>query len=205
MLSNLHSLLIQPIKKSISNGIKGTIGEIKLRLVIFFLLGSAYKVINNVTIQLSNNKTSQIDHILVSRHGVFVLETKNYKGDITINETTGSWTQSFRQSTYKFYSPIRQNEGHISSLKYLLKNKDYPYFNIICFVGTASFYQPNLPPEVSVGLVSAINLIKSHPKKVLTKETVNHIVKKIKKDKMPNNRRTKRIHLKNVRANRKRW
>ena len=125
----------------ISNAIKGAIGELKVRFVVWSYLGFTHKTLNNVTIELPNNRTSQIDHILISCYGIFVIETKNFKGDITIDESSGYWTQSFNSISYQFYSPIRQNSNHIRSLKYLLEDKDYPYFNVVCFVGSASFRQ----------------------------------------------------------------
>lgn len=38
-----------------------------------------YKVINNLTIN-TDRGTSPIDHVIVSKHGIFVIETKNYIG-----------------------------------------------------------------------------------------------------------------------------
>ncbi len=38
-----------------------------------------YHLMNHVTLQLKDG-TTQVDHILVSRFGVFVIETKDYKG-----------------------------------------------------------------------------------------------------------------------------
>jgi hypothetical protein len=38
-----------------------------------------YHLLNNVTLRLKDG-TTQIDHLLVSKFGVFVIETKDYKG-----------------------------------------------------------------------------------------------------------------------------
>ena len=38
-----------------------------------------YKVLNDVMVRTQNGKTSQIDHIVVSAYGIFVIETKNYR------------------------------------------------------------------------------------------------------------------------------
>src|SRR5450631_2320313 len=65
--------------------IKGAIGE---KSVAFFLSGldkTKYKLINNIMLQVGN-KTTQIDHVIVSNYGIFVIETKNYKGWIVGNE-----------------------------------------------------------------------------------------------------------------------
>lgn len=52
-----------------------------------------YHRINNVTLPKNNGMTTQIDHIIVSVFGIFVIETKNYKGWIFGNEKQEKWTQ----------------------------------------------------------------------------------------------------------------
>jgi len=44
----------------------------------------SYHLMNNVTLR-RNNGTTQVDHILIARSGVYVIETKNYKGWIFAN------------------------------------------------------------------------------------------------------------------------
>jgi hypothetical protein len=51
-----------------------------------------YHLMNHITIQMKDG-TTQVDHILVSRFGVFVIETKNYTGWIFANAEQKSWTQ----------------------------------------------------------------------------------------------------------------
>lgn len=43
-----------------------------------------YTVLNNCTFQVSEQLTTQIDHTVVSRFGIFVVETKNYQGWILV-------------------------------------------------------------------------------------------------------------------------
>lgn len=69
---------------------RGYFGE---KSVAFFLSGldkTKYKVINNIMLQVGN-KTTQIDHVIVSNYGIFVIETKNYKGWIIGNEFDDNW------------------------------------------------------------------------------------------------------------------
>ena len=62
----------------------------------------------------------QIDHVVVSRKGIFVLETKNYTGWIFGNENSQNWTQVIYKRKEKFYNPIWQNFDHIQALKEFL-------------------------------------------------------------------------------------
>jgi hypothetical protein len=60
---------------------------------------------NHVTLQLTDG-TTQIDHILVSRFGVFVIETKDYKGWIFADATRANWTQVLFKVKFKFQNPF---------------------------------------------------------------------------------------------------
>lgn len=75
-------------------------------------LPDEYVKLNDLLFE-SNGHTTQIDHIVVSPYGVFVIETKGYKGWIMGGENTEYWTQVIYDSKHKFYNPIRQNEGHV--------------------------------------------------------------------------------------------
>ena len=184
------------------NGLKGFFGEIKIRLVMWCFLWFGWKVYHNVTVQLSGGGTSQIDHVIISRAGVLVIETKNYKGLIRANEHATHWQQVFKSASYDFYSPIKQNNGHISALKYMLKTKKPPFFNLVCFVGEARF-DGNPPPQVTVGAlgaVRAIKAIKRKHKKSMTKAEVEALAGALEQRRMPNNRKTRKTHLKNVKS-----
>jgi hypothetical protein len=111
--------------------IKGYLGE---KSVSFFLSGldeSKYKIINNIMLQ-AGDKTSQIDHVIVSNYGIFVIETKNYKGWIIGNEYDDYWKQVIYKRREKLRNPIKQNFGHIQALKEQLS--EYPDINYISIV-----------------------------------------------------------------------
>lgn len=117
--------------------IKGFIGEKTVTSILYLLNSSKYKVINDVVLN-TQGKTSQIDHIVVSDFGVFVIETKNYKGWIIGSETSEYWTQVLFKHKEKFYNPIRQNFGHIQALKNCLYEfPNIKYISIIVFSSKA--------------------------------------------------------------------
>jgi hypothetical protein len=78
-----------------------------------------YHLMNHVTLRMSNG-TTQIDHILVSKFGVFVIETKDYKGWIFANENQAKWTQVLFKWKFKFQNPIIQNMRHVRAVQNLL-------------------------------------------------------------------------------------
>ena len=60
---------------------KGVAGELVVSYFLDKLDRSKYFVLNDITFKL-NDRTTQIDHIVVSCYGIFVIETKNWKGSI---------------------------------------------------------------------------------------------------------------------------
>lgn len=61
---------------------KGWIGETRVKWIIKKTKIGVRYVINNLVIKTDDNKTCQIDHILINSNGIFVIETKNYSGRI---------------------------------------------------------------------------------------------------------------------------
>jgi hypothetical protein len=112
--------LIYYVKKPI---IKGFLGEKAISIILSRLDSKKYRVINDLMIEVEG-KTSQIDHVIISNYGIFVIETKNYKGWIIGDEYSEYWTQVIYKRKEKLYNPIRQNYGHVQALKNYLS--DYP-------------------------------------------------------------------------------
>jgi Nuclease-related domain len=98
-----------------------------------------YHLMNHITLRLRDG-TTQIDHILVSRFGVFVIETKDYKGWIFANDKQTNWTQVLFKQKFEFQNPIFQNLRHIRAVQALL---DFPppenIKSIVVFTGEAEF------------------------------------------------------------------
>ena len=65
--------------------IRGHVGEKKVSAFLSTLPSYEYRSFNDILLA-TDSGTTQIDHIVVSRFGIFVIETKNYRGWITGNE-----------------------------------------------------------------------------------------------------------------------
>jgi Nuclease-related domain len=98
-----------------------------------------YHLMNHVTLQMKDG-TTQVDHILVSRFGVFVIETKDYKGWIFANAMQPNWTQVLFNFKFKFQNPIFQNIRHVRAVQGLL---DFlppgAIKSVVVFTGEAEF------------------------------------------------------------------
>ena len=99
----------------------------------------SYHLLNHVTLKYGS-RTTQIDHILVSRYGVFVIETKNYKGWIYANAKHPNWTQVLFRAKFKFQNPIHQNHLHVVAVRQLLDFlPESAIKSVVVFSGDAEF------------------------------------------------------------------
>lgn len=150
--------------------IKGYLGEQSVAFFLSKLDETKYKVINNIMLQVGN-KTSQIDHVVVSNYGIFVIETKNYKGWIIGNEFDDNWKQVIYKRKEKLHNPIKQNYGHIQALKEVFSDvPDINYISIVAFTTKA-----DLKVTTKTDVVYTINLPKTIKK--YNNETITDSVK----------------------------
>ncbi len=123
-----------------------------------------------------NNKSTQIDHIIISKKGVFVIETKNTGGRVYGNEDNHRWTQvlSYGNVKHTFYNPIRQNRSHIYALSKILKRNDC--FHSIIVFPRASLFVESTTPVGNLGIIAKEYYNKPD---ILTNEEINEIYKKL--------------------------
>jgi len=95
------------------------------------------KIINDITLYHEGNGTSsQIDHIYICTYGVYVIETKNYSGQIYGSDDSTEWMQILgygKRTKNKFYSPVKQNATHLYAVRKLLP-KNVPVSGCVVFV-----------------------------------------------------------------------
>lgn len=161
------------------------------------LPSDVYYPIHNVTLKTSDGST-QIDHIFVSRFGIFVVETKNMKGWIFGGEKQPQWTQKIYKKTIKFQNPLRQNYKHVKALESLLDVPPNIIHSIVAFVGDCSFKTP-MPANVTKGY-GYIRYIKSFQTPILTEEEVQRIIHQIQSGRLSPTRETHRKHVQQLRA-----
>jgi hypothetical protein len=110
---------------------KGKYGEYLIYKTLRDFEKSGAKLLFNLYIPKGRTKTTEIDVLLISPKGLFVIESKNYNGWIFGNETQRNWTQIIYDYKGQFYNPIMQNRSHISHLKNIVGN--IPTQSIIVF------------------------------------------------------------------------
>lgn len=180
---------------SIMSSFKGILGETVINIATWLKLDKeSYHRLNNITLPLANGGSTQIDHVIVSKYGIFVIETKNYKGWIYGSEQQRQWTQAFPNgSKYKFQNPLRQNYLHIKTLAELLELEMIYFHSMIAFVGECELKtRDELPAHVLKGGI--VSYIKSKQDEILTLEEVASIVEQIETNRFTKSWRTNREH-----------
>ena len=184
---------------SLLSSFKGWMGEAVLSSVKRIALdGEIYRDINNVTLATLNG-TTQIGHIIVSRYGIFVIETKNMAGWIFGSENDAQWTQSLHGTKFRFQNPLRQNYRHLKTLGEFLGLPLNRFHSIVCFLGETCQLKTPLPENVICG--GPFSYIKGKTEILLSDDHVAEIEQAIRKGMRPKNflglstRETKQEHL----------
>lgn len=111
---------------------KGKYGEYLVFKNLQLFENDNNKFLFNIYLPKENNKTTEIDLLLISSKGLFVFESKNYDGWIFGNEANKKWTQVLYKNKSHFYNPIMQNNLHINHLKRLVQ-ENIPIYSMIVF------------------------------------------------------------------------
>jgi len=128
-----------------------------------------YQVFNDLTLDTPDG-TTQIDHIIISPFGIFVIETKNLTGWIFGNTNQKQWTQTIYGKKYRFQNPLHQNYKHIKAVQNLLGVKESIIFSIAVFVGKSEF-KTEMPSNV-VELRDLLPLVRSHEEVILSDQDI---------------------------------
>ena len=175
---------------------KGWIGELQINLVTkFFLSRDSYHLIKNVTVP-SDGGTTQIDHVIVSRFGVFVVETKNLRGWIFGKEGDAYWTQKVFRHSEKFQNPLRQNYKHTKTLSEILGISDDKMRSVVVFTGDSTF-KTEMPENVTRPR-GYVGYIRSQNEPVLTEGEVKEVVNVIGEKRLAPGLKTHFQHVNHV-------
>ena len=124
---------------------KGKRGEMRVSAILS-QLSDEYTILNDLVFRTEKG-TTQIDHLVVSKYGIFTIETKNYRGEIYGDDIRKEWTQLIvTEGTYakkwwktytyvtknRFYNPVKQSVGHAFRIKELLSV--FPHVKIVPIV-----------------------------------------------------------------------
>ena len=181
--------------------VKGWFGEWIVNLQArLFLPKAEYHMVANVTVPDDLGGTTQIDHVVVSRYGVFVVETKNMKGWIFGGEHDGAWTQKIHGGhSQRFQNPLRQNYKHTQTLIDRLGLPAAKVFSVIAFVGDCRLKtRDKLPPSVCQN-AGWVHYVRQHRQTVFSEQEIDVILQAIEAARLAPGLRTHRDHVRYVR------
>ncbi len=126
----------------------GIIGEIK-SVQILDSLTDEYTVLHNVKVD-HEGKSSQLDNVVIGPNGIFIVETKNIKGDVTGTDEDKNITihkigQEGGRYTSSMYNPAKQVSTHVYRTSNYLKSKGINMW----IQGLVFFANPNYRVEVT--------------------------------------------------------
>lgn len=154
---------------------RGIAGEIVVREELSKLDKLEYLILNDIHVG-----KSQIDHIVVSRYGVFVIETKNWSGTIYGRGWDKYWNQYVKGKNRKIsspYNPKYQNETHISSLREFLS--EYPNLNFISIIAVSGAIERKIYKDPCIKISEVIDKIYSYKEPVISSQERDEVYKKL--------------------------
>lgn len=163
-------ILIILIKKNLSN--KGKQGERSVAKVLKKIKHS--KLINNLRLPLYDTIT-EIDHVLIGKMGIVVIETKSIGGSVSGNITDKELKHNIGTKRHKLYNPVFQNKTHTDNINHHLKKlgyKNIPIYSVVVF--TDNNLKINLKGKSNTKILKLVNLkdyIKSIP---ISKNKINY-------------------------------
>lgn len=139
-----------------------------------------YFIFNNLIIPSDHTGSSQIDHLVVSKFGIFVIETKDYDGWIFGNKDQDNWTLSLPGgiNKFQFQNPLRQNFSHIMSLRLLFPTIPEDSFrSIVVFTNKGEFKTERIDNVLSEREV--VDCIQKYTETKLSEESILLIIGKL--------------------------
>ncbi|MEO2266455.1 nuclease-related domain-containing protein [Pseudoalteromonas sp. YIC-656] len=125
----------------------GAIGEWQVnRLLEVMTKRIGFTLYKNMLFRAENGEWTEVDHLLVTPYGIFVIESKNYQGWIFGSEHQTKWTQSTVRSKTPFMNPLRQNFKHCKAVQAFLELQS-GIESLVVFNDKATFKTP-MPANV---------------------------------------------------------
>jgi hypothetical protein len=162
-------------------------------------LSDDYKILNDVMIITKDGISHQIDHVVFSKYGIFVIETKQINGYITGNDYDKKWTVYSGKKKFYIYNPVHQNYGHIKALEEVLELSQDKFIPIVCISSRAKV---KIKSNVVVLLAYLLPTIQKYDKVILDNVDdvynkllqVNIIDKSKRREHVKNTKKIRRIN-----------
>lgn len=126
--------------------------------------------------------STEIDHILITRGGIFIIETKTNKGLIRGAKEDEWWLciKKDYQQDKQLKNPIIQNQGHINHLRKMFKNTPPKMTSIVIFpVADITYVSSDIVYDLDDATNKIIELTKSNTYSQEFVERINSQIRQI--------------------------
>ena len=196
LLRAIFNAVLDPSKES-RNNLKGASGEAQGAFGMFLFLPKDYVVLHNVTVPTTKG-TTQIDHVVVSRFGIHVIESKNIKGAIYGDPEQPRWTVMLGRKKFSLHNPLLQNWAHIKALAAALRRPESHFHSLVFFWSDDCRFMTEMPPNVRTeGLCT---YIKSQQEILIAPDEVPGVVRAIQTARLPDTEATAQAHVAQLQA-----
>lgn len=153
---------------------EGAKGEDNTRFACnMYLKPPKYKCYHDILVPYST-RTAQIDHVVISEFGIFVIETKNMAGKIYGSSADKTWTHVLGSKKYQFLNPLKQNYSHILALANYLNLGTSLFISIVVFWGDCRFR--TVMPENVLWERGFINYIRDKKSIIISHDQITNTI-----------------------------
>lgn len=118
---------------------RGEIAERRVRRILAAGLDSRrYTVLNDVIIP-SGGGTMRLDHVVVSKFGIFVIESQYARGWVSGTEVQDRWKQYYLGRFSRFENPVHRNRLQTEALAGMLDFPTLAFHRLVVLVGARGF------------------------------------------------------------------
>ena len=161
--------------------------------------GWHYHLLKDVTLEI-NGETTQIDHILISVIGIFVIETKNIEGWIFGTAKNKIWTKSLYGKKHRFMNPLHQNYKHCLYLNRTFSRPE-KLNSLVVFIDVCDF-KTDIPENV-IYLRQINQYMDKHNSALMTPEKCDQLANKVKETRLEEGYETDLKHREKLRKRHK--
>jgi len=181
---------------------KGEVGERRaVRMLRRSLDEDQFTVLSDLILPAFRG-TTQIDVVVISRYGLWVIEVKNFDGWLFASPTDKQWTQVLYREKNRFQNPLHQNYKHLKAIEAVTGVHHRGMKNIVLFIGPAKF-KTEQPDGVYRGFKELHRALKHETHLRFTDPDVKHIVEALLAADVANEKSATKTHIQRLQANHK--
>lgn len=176
-----HRLRVQQNDREVVNLRAGLKGEVEVTRQLAESLDNSHYIFNDLRIK-AGRRSAQIDHLVVSPRGIFLIETKNWRGHLSGTEEDDRWTQTKREGEppIRISNPIQQTKRHADVLRIALDRESVRWPDLhpmVVFLSPRTTFDirhsetPVLHPREAVEYVASYRAEQDH-----SEEEINAVI-----------------------------